>query len=658
MIGVLLTAVGCCFGGVGADGSPPPASTYDTLKASTGRDAPAQVQLALWCEAHGLEQERVKHLAIAVLTDPSNAMARGLMGLVEYQGKWKKPETIAESMKSDVAHADLLAEYNGRRVKTAVAVVPQYKLALWCEEKGLHDEARAHLATVVRLDPNHAEAWKLLGYKKVGNRWTTEAQAVAAKSEHDLQQAADKLWKSKLEKLRDSLANRGKRAETERSLAEITDPRAVPMIWRILVEKGDANQLQAVQLLGQIDAIEASRGLATLAVFSKKSEVRRRATETLKRRDPREYADMLITLLRDKVKYEVKSVGGPGSVGVLFIEGKNSNLSRFYSPPPSPNITFLPADTMTRDENGFPVLVHHQYSQNEQLGMWSGPMAPHHDNRAAVSAGLSPLLPQGILADPGSANRLAMFVDPFGERGRDQSAANLGMVTDRTSRGLPDSRTAVRGDALSTAIYKWTDTAIPVGRIMAEAQRAAMSAQQQLQSDVAVLDQWNDVVKKENERIGAVLAAATGESLPAEQKPWRIWYIDQLGLSYKMTSPDQNPTVVENVPLSYVPQAPQIQVNETTTITIRRHSCFAKGTPVQTNIGPRAIEGLSVGDLVLTQNTQRGRLAYRPIVMVHHNPPSPTYKVSFDTSNIVTSPSHRFWKARPGLGDGSRPQSR
>lgn len=125
------------------------------LKASAGRDADSQVKLALWCEANGLEREKLKHLAVAVLTDPANALARSLMGLVEYQGKWTRPEAVAEATKTDVAAADLAIEYKDRRLKAPVKVEAQYKLALWCIEKGLIAESRAHLATVVRLDPTY-----------------------------------------------------------------------------------------------------------------------------------------------------------------------------------------------------------------------------------------------------------------------------------------------------------------------------------------------------------------------------------------------------------------------------------------------------------------------------------------------------------------------
>ena len=56
--------------------------TYEALKAKAGKDPQAQVKLALWCEAHGMNGERVKHLAQAVLSDPKNVTARGLLGLI------------------------------------------------------------------------------------------------------------------------------------------------------------------------------------------------------------------------------------------------------------------------------------------------------------------------------------------------------------------------------------------------------------------------------------------------------------------------------------------------------------------------------------------------------------------------------------------------
>ena len=54
---------------------------YKSAADAAGHDGGAQVRLALWCEAHGLSADRTKHLALAVLYDPSNALARGASGL-------------------------------------------------------------------------------------------------------------------------------------------------------------------------------------------------------------------------------------------------------------------------------------------------------------------------------------------------------------------------------------------------------------------------------------------------------------------------------------------------------------------------------------------------------------------------------------------------
>jgi hypothetical protein len=51
----------------------------------------------------------------------------------------------------------------------------------------------------------------------------------------------------------------------------------------------------------------------------------------------------------------VRPVGGPGSPGVLLVEGEKFNLRRFYAPP-SPTLRFQPGDIVGFDDNGMPSL--------------------------------------------------------------------------------------------------------------------------------------------------------------------------------------------------------------------------------------------------------------------------------------------------------------
>src|ERR1700733_5520433 len=91
--------------------------TYQEAKAKAGRSPEDQVRLALWCETHGLTAQRLHHLTLAILADPKNTTARGLMGLVSHDGRWQRPEVLADKLKADPNRAATLAEYESRRLK-------------------------------------------------------------------------------------------------------------------------------------------------------------------------------------------------------------------------------------------------------------------------------------------------------------------------------------------------------------------------------------------------------------------------------------------------------------------------------------------------------------------------------------------------------------
>ncbi len=141
---------------------------YEHTKAKIGRGADAHVRMALWCEAHGLSSERLKHLMIAVLTDPSHTTARGLLGFVTFRGHWQSPDAISGNLAADENLSATLAEYNRRRAHVDNSADSHWKIAMWCEQHGLKPEATAHLMMVVHLDPSRETVWKRLGYRKQG----------------------------------------------------------------------------------------------------------------------------------------------------------------------------------------------------------------------------------------------------------------------------------------------------------------------------------------------------------------------------------------------------------------------------------------------------------------------------------------------------------
>ena len=174
MFPAILVSVACLAGepgaapNVGSQSKTSDLTAYEETRAKMGRGPDAHVRMAIWCEAHGLNSERLKHLAIAVLTDPAHATARGLLGLVAFRGQWQSPEAICEKLEADETASAALAEYNGRRARMGNSADSHWKIAVWCEQQGLKPEATAHLTMVTQLDPRREAAWKRLGYRKQG----------------------------------------------------------------------------------------------------------------------------------------------------------------------------------------------------------------------------------------------------------------------------------------------------------------------------------------------------------------------------------------------------------------------------------------------------------------------------------------------------------
>jgi hypothetical protein len=628
---------------------------YQAARAKAGKAAPDHVRLALWCEANGLPAERITHLALAVLYDPSNALARGLLGLVAYNGQWKNPDQVSKDVQDNPESKALIQEYLRRRAQIRERADDHWKLAIWCEQNGLKQQATAHFHQVLRLDRSREAAWKHLGYKRVGGRWDKPERVAAAKAEVKEQQKANSHWKPILEKWRNAIQSKdaARRLEAERGLAQITDRLAVPMVWATFAKGNSALQGVAVQVFGQIDDPSAARSLALLAVFSGSADVRGKAIGFLRQRDAREYAAMLIAMIQQTIKYEVKPVGGPGRPGELFIKGQGSkpNLKRVYAPPAGPSISPQPGDQVRLDENGLPVVFRPE-------AMWN-----FSTQYAFLMAGYLQTVPPPLSSQQQHQLQGMLTHSGLGAAGQKVGQLLVGAFENqyRIATTMPAlsqnpfmqmaAASQSEGGAVplnpgSGLVYTMVEgVQIPVGRMELEANKSAAIAQKQLESDVESIKQFNASLDQINDRVVPVLQAISGLKTGADRDLWQRWFINLVGFNQLQAS--EPPTVVENVPLAYQPE-PIPLGSFSGPIAVQRYSCFGGGTMVRTLSGLLPIESLKVGDEVLTQSTKTGALAFKPILVVHHNPPSKTYQIMLGDETIISSYFHRFWKAGSG----------
>ncbi len=562
--------------------------TYEALKAKAGNDTGAQVKLALWCEAHGLDAERVKHLARAMLSDPQNATARGLMGLISFGDRWVSADQIGERLKADKQRAAKLAVYAGRRARlsrmedairrreedgrrASGRPDPDYalrlkdhqelaeghhRLGLWCEQSGLKAEALAHFTTAVHLDPTHEKSWRHLGYVKHDGRWMSPEQAAAEEREGDERRKANHLWEPLLRKwkiwLADPSATAAQRAEAQEQLASVTDRHAVPAILRVFPARGpEAEQATCVRMLGQIDHPASSRALAEIAVFSTLPAIRRLAIDILRERPRRDYAGPLVEMIHAKIRPTIRPVVGPGSTGALILDTPRVRLILTYDSPAvfQPDATFR--GYVGLDPNGLPVIV-----QGRELDY-------------------------GLL--PSQVREV-------------------------------EARTAV---------------------MIAAANIKAAVVRQRMAADLNAVAIFNQQVEENNARVLPVLEIAAGGPpyLKDDEDGWHVWWYDDVGYFFQAAG---RAVIQQNATPAQTP-APTIA------------TCFAAGTPVRMLDGFRNIEAIHAGDQVLSQDAATGALSVQPVVFVHHNPPNKTLRLSFSTGeSLVCSVYHRFWRANRG----------
>lgn len=213
------------------------------------------------------------------------------------------------------------------------------------------------------------------------------------------------------------------------------------------------------------------------------------------------------------------------------------------------------------------------------------------------------------------------------------------IVEELYEAGQKVDRSSVRTtDYLTSRITREEDGRIVVDNRTAEDEAKADAHARRSEEWV---EQQNEARRQFNERVEEALYTITGLSLGSDaERWWKNW-----GDYNDMESSYEKPVIETASYENYYNREYRDEFQGGTV-----PECFVAGTIVWTQAGPKAIENIEAGTLVLSQDPVTGRLDYRPVLDTTTRPPTSVVKIYAEDQEFIATRGHRFWVS----GDGWR----
>jgi hypothetical protein len=213
-------------------------------------------------------------------------------------------------------------EYEKLRPTYADTADGQWELAQWCADHGLTAQRETHLRRVIELDPDHAEARRILGYHQENGQWVTKSDVMAQrgykryKGEWKTQQEIDLLekkhkqdvgqqeWFKKLRLWRGWLGT-DRSAQARENIIAITDAAAIKALENGLRDSSTQVRLLYIEALAKIDTLEAAKILANVSINDEDEEVRHACLDALQAKPRPEIVTFYVGKLGEKKNYQI-----------------------------------------------------------------------------------------------------------------------------------------------------------------------------------------------------------------------------------------------------------------------------------------------------------------------------------------------------------------
>ena len=181
--------------------------------------------------------------------------------------------------------------------------------------------------------------------------------------------------------------------------------------------------------------------------------------------------------------------------------------------------------------------------------------------------------------------------------------------------------------------------------------RALNIANDQFQEREQAVAQQNAFTQEMNSRVCSVLSLSTGEILSPVPSEWWDWWNEYNEVFFEEEKPTRERYIAEEIRLvDEVPGSDGLDGPSGSSGGggVSPLDCLARGTLVQTALGPIAIEKVQVGDLVLSQDIESGELAFKPVLRTTIRPESSLMKINAGGQTFSASGGHLFWVSGKG----------
>lgn len=230
-------------------------------------------------------------------------------GYVQFDGQWQPWE--------DSVHPEspVEQEYRHLRDNATAAAKDQLQLAEWCSQRGLTEQARAHMVRALYsgqiADP--APILTRLGYRRIGSRWFSANEIQQYQQELIAISRESRRLEPRLKHLIPRLEGLPKQRELAiQDLHSLVNANSLPALESVLGSHSEPTSTALVTALSDIHSFRASQVLARLAILSNWDSVRTSATDALCERPLEHFVPMTLEYLQTPFEYQTQITVVPG----------------------------------------------------------------------------------------------------------------------------------------------------------------------------------------------------------------------------------------------------------------------------------------------------------------------------------------------------------